>query len=169
MCTAVSYVNGDHYFGRTLDYEFSYGEQVVFTPRNFPLLFRHMKQLDSHYAMIGMAFVQGGFPLYYDGVNEKGLAVAGLNFVRNAVYDKPQANKCNVAQFEFVPWLLATCATVTEAKERLGSCCITDTAFSPELPPAQLHWLIADQNSSIVVENLVTNNLKKVCGMDSEM
>ena len=28
-----------------------------------------------------MAFVSEGYPLYYDAVNEKGLGMAGLNFV----------------------------------------------------------------------------------------
>lgn len=153
MCTAITYRNGDHYFGRTLDYEPSYGEQVVLTPRNFPLMFRHMEGLDSHYAMIGMAYVQQGYPLYYDGANEKGLAVAGLNFVGNAVYCKAAPGRENVAQFEFVPWLLATCATVDDAKERLSRCCITDTAFSEDLLPAQLHWLIADKDRAIAVES----------------
>jgi len=33
----------------------------------------HKGQLKSHYAIIGMAFVSEGYPLYYDAVNEKGL------------------------------------------------------------------------------------------------
>ena len=32
MCTAVTYKTKDHYFGRTLDYEISYGEKVAVTP-----------------------------------------------------------------------------------------------------------------------------------------
>ena len=34
MCTAATYQTKDFYFGRTLDYEISYGDQVVITPRN---------------------------------------------------------------------------------------------------------------------------------------
>ena len=40
MCTAATYQTKDFYFGRNLDYEFSYGEQLVVTPRNYPLRFR---------------------------------------------------------------------------------------------------------------------------------
>ena len=36
MCTAATYQTQDFYIGRTLDYEFSYGEQVTVTPRNYP-------------------------------------------------------------------------------------------------------------------------------------
>ena len=40
MCTAATYKTKDFYIGRTLDYEFSYGEEVVVTPRNYPFAFR---------------------------------------------------------------------------------------------------------------------------------
>ena len=84
MCTAVTYKTKDFYFGRTLDYEFSYGEEITVTPRNYIFDFRHIGQLKSHYAIIGMAFVSEGYPLYYDAINEKSLEMAGLNFVGNA-------------------------------------------------------------------------------------
>ena len=35
MCTAVTYKTKDFYLGRTLDYEFSYGDEVIITPRNY--------------------------------------------------------------------------------------------------------------------------------------
>lgn len=154
MCTAVTYRTKDHYFGRTLDYDHSYGEEVTVTPRNFPLKFRHMGILERHYAIIGMACVAQGYPLFFDGVNEKGLAMAGLNFVGNASYGKPMEGKDNVAQFEFVPWVLAQCESVREARKKLEKLNLTEDAFSPELPPAQLHWLIADREEAITVESV---------------
>ena len=41
MCTAATYQSAGFYFGRTLDYEVSYGNQIVITPRNYALRFRH--------------------------------------------------------------------------------------------------------------------------------
>ena len=35
MCTAATYKTKDFYFGRTLDYEISYGDKIVITPRNY--------------------------------------------------------------------------------------------------------------------------------------
>ena len=32
MCTAATYKTKDTYFGRTLDYEFSYGDELTITP-----------------------------------------------------------------------------------------------------------------------------------------
>lgn len=66
MCTAATYKTKDFYFGRTLDYEFSYGDEVVITPRNYPFHFRHIDAIESHYAMIGMAHVVDNVPLYYE-------------------------------------------------------------------------------------------------------
>ena len=85
MCTAACFKDKDCYFGRNLDYEFSYGEQIVVTPRNFKYGFRFALEPDNKYALIGMAHVSDGYPLYYDAMNEKGLGMAGLNFVGKAI------------------------------------------------------------------------------------
>jgi choloylglycine hydrolase len=152
MCTAATYKTGDFYFGRTLDYEHSYGEEIAVTPRNFPLRFRHMGTLDQHLAIIGMACVAEGYPLYFDAINEKGLGMAGLNFTDNAFYGKCLPDKENITVFEFVPWVLSQCASVDEARALLKDLQLTDTPFSPEIPAAQLHWIIADHKEAITVE-----------------
>lgn len=154
MCTAATYKTNDFYFGRTLDYEFSYGDEVTITPRNYTFHFRKTGTLESHYAMIGMAYIAGDYPLYYDAVNEKGLGISGLNFVGNADYKKEVNDKDNVAQFEFIPWILSQCATVKEAIASIERLNLIDEPFSKELPLAQLHWLIADRNEAITVESV---------------
>lgn len=154
MCTAATYKTKDFYFGRTLDYDFSYGEEVVVMPRNFALSFRSMGRLDRHYAMIGMAHMEEGHPLYYEAVNEKGLGMAGLNFVGNACYREEEPDRDNVATFEFIPWIQTQCANVDEAQELLDRINLTGAAFHEGLPPAQLHWIIADRNRAITVEQV---------------
>ena len=154
MCTAATYKTKDFYFGRTLDYEISYGDQVVITPRNYNFNLRQGGQIRNHYAMIGMACVMQDYPLYYDAVNEKGLGIAGLNFVGNAYYHKPVEGKDNITQFELIPWILGKCATVKEAKELLGKINLIDTPFMENLPVAQLHWIIADKDECITVESM---------------
>ena len=154
MCTAATYHTKDHYFGRTLDYEVSYGEEVVVTPRNYPFRFRHMGSLSSHYAIIGMATVAGGCPLYYDAVNEKGLGIAGLNFPGNADYKPLAEGKDNVATFELIPWLLGQCATVGEARGLLERMNLADTPFGPQFPVSPLHWILTDLEGAITVESV---------------
>ena len=154
MCTAATYKTKDFYFGRTLDYEFSYGEEIVISPRNFPVSFRHMGERKHHYALIGMAHLAGGTPLFYDAINEKGLGMAGLNFVGNADYKEFTPGKDNVAPFEFIPWILGQCASVKEARLLLDKINLVNTPFSDQLPLAQLHWLIADKEEAITVESV---------------
>ena len=109
---------------------------------------------DSHYAIIGMAHIAGDYPLYYDAMNEKGLGMAGLNFVGNAAYADMKDGVENVAQFEFIPWILSQCATVSEAKEKLAVMNLVGTPFNPQLPAVALHWIIADKDEAIVVESM---------------
>ena len=99
MCTAVTYQTNHVYFGRTLDYESSYGEEIVILPRKFPLSFLHMGTVTQHYAIMGIAHVTNQYPLFYDAINEKGLCMAGLNFVGNAYYAKSTTGENEVAQY----------------------------------------------------------------------
>lgn len=154
MCTAATYKTKDFYFGRTLDYEFSYGDEVTITPRNYVFNFREKEKIETHYAIIGMAYVTENYPLYYDAINEKGLGMAGLNFVGNAYYREKVEGKDNIAQFEFIPWILSQCASVAEAKQLIEKINLTNVQFNEKLPLAQLHWIISDSNESITVESV---------------
>ena len=152
MCTAATYKTKDFYFGRTLDYEFSYGDEITITPRNFEFKFREKMSIKTHYAIIGMAYVTNNYPLYYDAINEKGLGIAGLNFVGNAKYKEKVDGKDNIAQFELIPWILSQCASVEEARVLIEKINILNVSFSNDLPVAELHWIIADSKEAITVE-----------------
>lgn len=152
ICTAISFKTESAFFGRNLDLEHRYDESVTFMPKNFPLRFRGIPEMRSHHAMIGMAFVAEGYPLFYDAMNEHGLFAAGLNFPENAVYKTKNEDFHNVAPFEFIPWVLASCSTVDEAKALLEHANILSTDFSENLPNTPLHWFIADEKSAIAVE-----------------
>ena len=154
MCTAITYSTKDHYFGRNLDLEYSYKETVTITPRNFKFKFRKVNEIKSHYAIIGMAYVEDNYPLYYDGINEKGLGMAGLNFPGNADYKFEDKTKDNIAPFEFIPWILSQCSTVSEARKLLSKINIANINFSDKLPASPLHWIISDKNESITVESV---------------
>ena len=153
MCTSIFYKTKNSYFGRTLDYEFSYGEKITITPRNYPFKFRYLKENNNHYAIIGMAHIENNYPLYYEAMNEKGLAIAGLNFVNNAKYNEVINSKNNVCQFELIPYILINCTNIKEVKELLKNINITSTPFPNKLPCSSLHWMVSDLNNSIVIES----------------
>lgn len=152
MCTAICYRADSLFFGRTLDYHRSFGEEIVITPRNFK--FSDIDISLPHFALIGTAHKEDNYPLYYECANEKGLCMAGLNFLFDTVYQNPEKGAENLAPHQLVPKILATCATVGEAVTLLQGIRITDTGFSPELPAARLHWIIADNNSAVTVESV---------------
>ena len=74
--------------------------------------------------------------------------MAGLNFGRNAVYAMIKPDAENIAQFEFIPWILSQCSSLVEVRE-LERINIVNTLFSEQLPLAQLHWIISDENESL--------------------
>ncbi|MCI8318491.1 MAG: choloylglycine hydrolase family protein [Lachnospiraceae bacterium] len=153
MCTSLTLQTGHFYFGRNLDLEYSFNERVVITPRHFPFVFRKAGVLHSHYAMIGMASVIDGYPLYADAMNEKGVCIAGLNFPDNAYYPKKEEPfKNNISPFELAPWLLGRCSSVAEIREQIKEMHLIDIPFREDIPLSPLHWHIADRNDSIVLE-----------------
>lgn len=152
MCTSISFKTNDHYFGRNLDLEYSYKESVTITPRNFTFQFRDTTTFQTHYAIIGVATVADGYPLYYDAANEFALGIAGLNFPGNAVYLPAAEGKDNVAPFELIPWILAQCKNVSETRKLLQKINITDVPFNDSYPLTPLHWMVSDANESIVIE-----------------
>ena len=153
MCTAIAYKTNDSYFGRTLDLEHTYHEEVVVTPRNFVFRFRNGTVLQNHYAIIGMATVAEEYPLYYEAANEHGLAVAGLNFPNNAHYSPEKEEQFNIAPFELIPWLLSNFCTVKDVRRELRIINLWDVPFNREFPLSPLHWMIADKDECIVLES----------------
>ena len=165
MCTALSLNNKKTFlFGRNMDIEAGFGQQVVITPRNFTLPLRFNKPVKQKYATIGMAYPfpdqeNGGivYPLYAEAANEKGLAVAGLNFPGTAHYPKPGSIKkaFELTPFEIIPYLLSQFTTTKEVKKFIESknMQLVDRAIMKQLPVAPLHFIVADKNNeSIVIE-----------------
>lgn len=149
MCTAISYLGNEHYFGRNLDLDYHYAEQVVVVPRHFLLASK-----DDHPGIIGIATMAKDYPLFYDATNEHGLSVAALNFPGNGVYHKDPPDKVAIPSYDFISFLLTRCKSAKEAWELLQKAVVTDDSFSPELPPTPLHWLIADRQMAFVAESM---------------
>ena len=92
--------------------------------------------------------------MYYDACNEKGLAIAGLNFAGNAVYKEFDEDMVNVTPFELIPYLLGQAGSVAEARKLLSEINLVNINFADELPLSPLHWMLSDGKEAIVVEPL---------------
>lgn len=121
MCTAVRFVDGEDnmFFGRNLDWSFSYGEKVLYTPKdyNYQPVFNGE---DRNHAVLGIGIVVDDTPLYFDCANDAGLAVAGLNFPGYAEYASDSVNlTVNVAAYEFPLWVARNFTSVDDVAEAL--------------------------------------------------
>ena len=160
MCTASNYITENHYFGRNFDYEISYNERVTVTPRNYVFKYRKIDDVRTHYAIIGIAAGIDGYPLYYDACNEKGLAIAGLNFAGNAVYQEVRDDMVNITPFELIPYLLGSAASVGEARKLLEDVNLVNINFADELPLSPLHWMMSDNSGEAIVIEPLEDGLK---------
>lgn len=152
MCTAISYKTRNHYFGRNLDMECTFDENVIVMPKSFPFTFRFADEPPRRFALIGAGIVRDNVPLFYDATNEKGLSMAGLSFAGNAVYGKKEEGKNNIAPFELIPWVLIQCESIKQARKLLEGTNIAHIDFSDKLPCAELHWMISDDKENLVLE-----------------
>ena len=153
MCTVISFVRDTLYFGRNMDIDYDFGYKIAVTPRDYLLKTKESGTLLRHYAMIGGAAVADDYPLYAEACNEKGLCMAGLNFPFNALYkENAEKGKKSLAPYELIPYVLATCADLEEARSLLENTEITDKPFRRDLPLVPLHWIVSDKSGSIVFE-----------------
>ena len=151
MCTAIT---DNHLFGRTLDLEYTLEERVVITPRRFVFDFLYENQMREHHAIIGAAHISNNVPLYYDAMNEKGLCAAALRLPAITVYHEKQSEKCNLASFELIPWILSKFESAEEAKKAISRVNVTPESFSGLLSTTPLHWIVADSERSFVIESV---------------
>lgn len=171
MCTCIMLKNKTTLFGRNMDNYFSFNEQIIIVPKNYNITFKNETNIESHYAIIGMGTIIDNYPLLADGANEKGLAIAALSFKDNAIYYKKEKDKINLAPYEMMLYLLATCKNIKEVKSVLKRINIINEPFKKDVLLTDLHFMISDLSESIVLEttcegmkiydnpvNVLTNN-----------
>ncbi|MGL5480192.1 MAG: choloylglycine hydrolase [Clostridium sp.] len=158
MCTGLTLVtkDGDHLFGRNMDIEFTFGQAVGIIPRNFEYINMStgVKEKTKN-AIIGMLTIMDGHPMLADGFNEKGLAIAGLNFP-GYNYNEPELirGKVNIPAYDFMLWVLSNFDDLNSVKEKVNSVNLMDTQINEKAPAPTLHWMITDKTGdSIVVEH----------------
>lgn len=152
MCTVFVYRQAGGFLGRNLDLDTSFGEKVVITPRGYRFPRKCGEDFRTEFAMTGMASVAGTYPLYAEAVNEAGLAMAGLNFPKSAVYRPYAENLENVTPYELILWVLGRADSVAAALQMLAHVCVLAEPFAAGMPLAPLHFFLADRERSAVAE-----------------
>lgn len=138
--------------GRNFDYETSYGEEFVVVPPH---------KYDNIYAVMGICTMytdaNGIYPLFYDGMNEHGLCMAGLAFEGNAHYADPNnfeewQGKKGVKVYDFIFKTLGYYNSVKEVELYLENIILTDKRISEKYPNSDMHWFVCDKDDCIIIE-----------------
>lgn len=144
MCSTFKFKNC---VGRNFDFDVSYKEQLIQIPKYTYF---------NIYDVIGIASgVTEKYPLMYDGINEKGLVCTALAFNGNADYEseaKDSTASVKIKPYEFVFGILSGFESVEEVKRLLKKSIIVDEDFSADIKNSDLHWFVADEKESIIVE-----------------
>ncbi len=158
MCTVIAKNN---FIGRTLDYERSFGEQIVVLQKGYHIRLVHEGEVRAEHRIMGICHMADGVPLFYEGINDKGVGAYALNFPKYACYNKRQEGSLNLASFEVISYILAKAESLKEALRLVEGLNITDDSFSESLSPTPMHWLVADRDGSAVIEPLSSG--VKIC------
>ena len=78
--------------------------------------------------------------------------MAGLYFPGNAVYLSEKPGMDNITPFEFIPWILGSCENISQVRNKLQNLNLIDVPYSDQFSLSPLHWIIADRDTSLVVE-----------------
>ncbi len=149
MCTAIRI---KHLFGRNLDLDYDFKQNIIFIGSHYDFHFTKLGSNNNHYKILGMGIVIDNYPLFSDAFNECGLAGAGLNFPNNAFFFKGDNNKNNISPYELIPFVLSNFKNIKEVKDFLKNANLIDIPFSKNLPNAPLHYIFADKDGCIVLE-----------------
>ena len=171
MCTCIFLKDKVSLFGRNMDIHYSFNEKVIYIKKGSKIELKASNFLILKYDILGIGTLINEYPFYADAMNEKGLAIAGLNFIGNAYYFHLKEDKTNITPYELPLFLLGMCSTILEVKKYLEEVNIVKIPYSENVPLAYLHFMISDRDSSIVVEqtkdglkvydnelNVLTNN-----------
>lgn len=157
MCTSLSIKSnkGHNFFGRNMDLAYDFNQSVLIIPRNYQIQNKVTGDMAKNkYAIIGMGTIIDNHPTLADGMNEKGLACAGLNFDGYSyVEENIVPGKKNIAPYDFIYWVVANHETVDEVKQTIENLELVKVPINERTPLPTLHWMIVDKTGkSIVVE-----------------
>ena len=167
MCTHVNISSNKNnfYWGRTLDTSFNpfdIDSKVTIVPKNFTLD-TQSNPWKTKYSFLGITLSNS--TLFFDGVNEKGLA-GGLLFLNACTWDKKdnieKEGLTAINSGEIIPWILSNFESVNEIKENISKVAVTgdDIPSLGELGkgnPITAHYTFTDKmGNSVVLEP--TNN-----------
>lgn len=164
MCTALTLKtnDGNHLFGRNLDFEEYFNQAILLVPRQFSYVNNLTNRTEkTDYAIIGMGTLIDGHPSLADGLNEKGLACAVLDLPQYTYWSKEMAEgKINISPSDVILWILSNYESLEELKTALINLNIIGKSIIEGQPPGDIHWMITDKSGKSIVIEKTKSKLK---------
>jgi choloylglycine hydrolase len=156
--------NGAIVYARTLEWRKKLNPYAIIVPRNTSYTGTSTDnkpglQWTNDYAFTGITI--GEHPHIIDGINEHGLAVGLFSFRDDVEYSVATNDTSNdIAPWEFTTFLLSTCKTIEEVKNKTTTVKVVPVFFEEvdEVPP--LHYIVHDRNGNCIVLEHQQQNIK---------
>lgn len=143
-----------HLLGRTYDMFGNLdGNKIAFTPRGHKInleIEQESNIIESKYSFLGMAVLGLYSPIMVDGINEKGLMAALLNYPSYAIYNtQPDNNEVDVHPAFFLNYLLSQCKSIEEVVKQVRGLNLTDEkVFGKEM---KVHYILTDSTGETII------------------
>lgn len=154
LCTAITFETSQNeiFFGRTLDFSLSISPSLY-------LISKHYKWCSSigqkiymdQYSFMGIGQEIHESVAFFEGVNEKGLAIAALYFEGYANFEASPNPEEEICTFDFVHYLLGSCSTVNDIRKTLSKKRIVGLVDPITDTVAPLHWIAVDKTGACIV------------------
>lgn len=157
MCTAISLLNRkrENVFGRTMDFHYMIEPRMTAFPAGCEWESMLGQMYADHYGMAGISRKAKNRYIFFDGVNEKGLAGATLYFKGCAEFPDPSGSgtKEEIPVLDFLHYVLGRCADLEEVRELLEQILLVGIRDSVTNSVAPVHWMFTDlSGKSLVIE-----------------
>lgn len=156
MCTAITLQNiqKQNFFGRNMDFSYLIKPHLYIVPQNYKWVnMTNGKQIKNKYRFMAIGEEKDNILGFFDGVNEKGFAIATLFFANYASYCDPlnYSGKDPIATLDFVHYALGQCESVVDFAKLLTTIALIGLADPITESVAPLHWIATDQSGKCVV------------------
>ena len=155
-CTSFAWENQDgslHFLGRTYDMfgDLSGNRIAVAGPEyEMSLSLDGSRKEKTDYGFVGISVIGLPSPIIVDGINEKGLMGALLNFPDYGHFNtQKDANHTDIHPAFFLGYILGTCSSVDEVAERVKTLNFTDELVYGSL--MSVHFIFSDRTGEAII------------------
>lgn len=153
MCTVLT-LDQQKLFGRTMDFPPRTPWRLTFLPRGYQWKPASSKEkISDQYAILGGMRMVGDHYLIGDGINEQGLVCAELFFPVAADYGESQSDSLSLTPQDFIHWVLANHATVSELINDLKNIRVVKKPWYDQ-QQYPFHWILMDASGTYGIEPL---------------